>query len=187
MFFQFETLVGTVKGVWNGISDAISTAIDMAKSAVETGVNAIKSLFDFKISWPHIPMPHFSVSGSENPIDWLKNGPPQLSVDWFAKGGILTKPTVFGQNGNSLMVGGEAGKEAVAPIDTLMGYVRQAVAEANEKDNLVTAIMALATRPIVLELNGREFAYATQEDFAIAQEEYKNKQGIKSGFRSVRA
>lgn len=182
----FDGLVGIVSGIWENIRNTISNAIDGAKSAVETGINAIKGLFNFQFKWPHIPLPHFSVSGSANPLDWIKSGPPKLSVDWFAKGGILTKPTVFGQNGNSLMVGGEAGKEAVAPISTLMDYVRQAVTEANDNEKLIAAIMALANRSIVLEVNGREFAQATQVDVAMAQEAYKNKQGIKGGFRSVK-
>ena len=29
----------------------------------------------------------------------------------------MTKPTIFGANGNSLMVGGEAGNEAVLPLN----------------------------------------------------------------------
>ncbi|MFD1899952.1 hypothetical protein GQR36_07575 [Enterococcus termitis] len=50
-------------------------------------------------------------------------------MKWFADGGILTKPTIFGRNGNQLLGGGEAGKEAIAPLDQLMGYIRTAVAE----------------------------------------------------------
>lgn len=51
-----------------------------------------------------------------------------------AAGGILTKPTIFGYTPSTAQwqLGGEAGAEAVAPIDTLMGYVRTAVAEQNE-------------------------------------------------------
>lgn len=39
----------------------------------------------------------------------------------------MTQPTLFGMNGNNAMIGGEAGAEAVAPIDTLLGYVETAV------------------------------------------------------------
>ena len=35
---------------------------------------------------------------------------------WYKEGGIMTKPTVFGMNGSSLMAGGEAGREAVLPL-----------------------------------------------------------------------
>ena len=106
----------TVSSVWNGIKNSISNAINGAKNVVSSAINAIKNLFNFKISWPHIPLPHFSVSGSANPLDWLKGGLPKISIAWYAKGGILTKPTAFGMNGNQLMVGGEAGKEAVLPL-----------------------------------------------------------------------
>lgn len=105
-----------VSSVWNGIKNSISNAINGAKNVVSSAINAIKNLFNFKISWPHIPLPHFSVSGSANPLDWLKGGLPKISIAWYAKGGILTKPTAFGMNGKQLMVGGEAGKEAVLPL-----------------------------------------------------------------------
>ena len=45
-------------------------------------------------------------------------------------------------NGNNLMVGGEAGAEAVAPIDVLQGYVAAAVASQNEA--LVNALDRVA-------------------------------------------
>lgn len=118
-------IIGTVGKVFGQVVHAVTHPMDTMKSIVSKAVDFIKGLFDFKISVPHIPMPKFTMSGKFNP---LKGEIPHLSVDWFAKGGILTKPTVFGQNGNSLMVGGEAGKEAVAPLSDLMGYVEKAVA-----------------------------------------------------------
>lgn len=35
---------------------------------------------------------------------------------WYKDGGIMTKPTAFGMNGSSLMVGGESGAEAILPL-----------------------------------------------------------------------
>ena len=40
---------------------------------------------------------------------------PKISVDWYAKGGIFTKPTIFGGVG----VGDVAGGEAVLPLAKL--------------------------------------------------------------------
>lgn len=120
-----------VDGAFKWLEQSIKTISAFMFGSFDDKVNAIKNLFKFlklkfpKIDIPHIPMPHFSFSGTFNP---LKGKLPKIGVDWFAKGGILTKPTVFGQNGNSLMVGGEAGKEAVAPLSDLMGYVEKAVA-----------------------------------------------------------
>ena len=120
----------TVSSVWNGIKNSIGSAINGAKDLVSTAINAIKGLFNFSISWPHIPLPHFSVSGSANPLDWISQGVPSVSIEWYAKGGIMTKPTIFGMNGNNLMVGGEAGNEAVLPLnDKTLGAIGRGIAQ----------------------------------------------------------
>ncbi|EPU36114.1 phage tail tape measure protein [Streptococcus agalactiae] len=129
-----------VSSVWNGVKSTITNAINGAKNAVSSAINAIKNLFNFKIKWPHIPLPHFSVSGSANPLDWLKGGLPKISIQWYAKGGILTKPTAFGMTGNSLMVGGEAGREAVLPLNnqTLGSIGRSIAATMPNKGTTIT-------------------------------------------------
>lgn len=129
-----------VSSVWNGVKSTITNAINGAKNAVSSAINAIKNLFNFKIKWPHIPLPHFSVSGSANPLDWLKGGLPKISIQWYAKGGILTKPTAFGMTGNSLMVGGEAGREAVLPLNnqTLGSIGRSIAATIPNKGTTIT-------------------------------------------------
>lgn len=123
----WHSIKATTTSVWNGIKSAITTPISAAVNFVKNGINRIKSLFNFKIKWPHIPLPHFRVSGSANPLKWLKGQKPRISIDWYAKGGILTKPTIFGQNGNNLMGGGEAGPEAIAPISELRKYIKGSV------------------------------------------------------------
>ncbi|HEL2035523.1 TPA: phage tail tape measure protein [Streptococcus suis] len=120
----------TVSNIWNGIKNSISNAINGARDAVSNAINAIKGLFNFQIRWPHIPLPHFSISGSANPLDWLKGGVPKIGIEWYAKGGILTKPTAFGMNGNNLMVGGEAGNEAILPLnDKTLGAIGRGIAQ----------------------------------------------------------
>jgi phage-related minor tail protein len=114
----WNDISSTASSIWNGIKDTIDTAINGAKDLVGKAIDGIKGFFNFQFKWPHIPLPHFKASGSLNPMDWLKGkGIPSIGIDWYAKGGILTKPTAFGMNGNSLMVGGEAGKEAVLPLN----------------------------------------------------------------------
>lgn len=119
----WDGILSTTSSIWEGIKGAISGAIDGAKSAVGSAIEAIKGFFNFQISWPHIPLPHFSISGSANPLDWLSGGLPSIGIEWYAKGGIMTKPTIFGQNGNNVMIGGEAGNEAILPLNdhTLSG------------------------------------------------------------------
>lgn len=114
----WNDISSTASSIWNGIKDTIDTAINGAKDLVGKAIDGIKGFFNFQFKWPHIPLPHFKASGSLNPMDWLKGkGIPSIGIDWYARGGILTKPTAFGMNGNSLMVGGEAGKEAVLPLN----------------------------------------------------------------------
>ena len=126
----WNSIKSTASSVWNGIKDTIGNAINGAKDLVGSAIEAIKGFFNFEFRWPHIPLPHFSITGSLNPVDWLSNGLPSIGVEWYAKGGILTKPTVFGSNGNSLMVGGEAGNEAVLPLnERTLGAIGRGIAQ----------------------------------------------------------
>ena len=110
----WENMKTTVTDRWNAIKTAIETPINAAKEAVRAAIDAIKGFFNFQISWPHIPLPHFSVSGSPNPLDWLTQGVPTIGIDWYAKGGVFDGATLIGV--------GEAGPEAVLPLnDRTMG------------------------------------------------------------------
>ena len=103
--------------VWNGIKNAIITPIENAKNKIKGIVDAIKGFFsNMKISLPHIKLPHFKVTGklSLNPPSV-----PKLSIEWYKEGGIMTRPTIFGASGSTLMAGGEAGAEAVLPLAVL--------------------------------------------------------------------
>lgn len=110
----FESLKSTVSSVWNGIKNAISTPINAARDAVKAAIDKIKGFFNVKLRFPHIDMPHFSISGS---FSLKPPSVPHIGVDWYAKGGIMQKAMAFGMNGDNLMVGGEAGKEAILPLD----------------------------------------------------------------------
>ena len=84
-----------------------------------------------------------------------------------AVGGILTKPTIFGYTPSTgtYHLGGEAGKEAIAPIDVLQGYVKAAVAGENrvlanklDKLDIVCDLLEIiARKDSTIELDGREF------------------------------
>lgn len=93
-------LYSSVKEKWEAIKTTISNAIEGAKKAVSEGIEKIKNLFNFKFEWPKLKMPHFSISGSMNPVDWLKNGVPKLSVEWYKKAAarpyLFTQPSIIG-------------------------------------------------------------------------------------------
>ena len=150
---------------FGAIGDTVSSVIDTAKNVVSGGLDAISGFFrGVHLELPKIKLPHFSISGS-----FSLNPPsiPHIGVSWYAKGGILEEPTIFGFNGGNAMVGGEAGPEAVAPIGDLLGYMIEALdAKFGQSDTgaLVDAIESLADRVISIEINGKQLARATASD-----------------------
>lgn len=120
----------TVVNIFDNIKTSVQTKIEAARDFVKNAIEKIKSFFNFSWSLPKLKLPHFSISGS-----FSLNPPsvPSFGIDWYAKGGIMERPTVFGFNPSTgrAQVGGEAGAEAIAPIDTLLGFVRTAVREEN--------------------------------------------------------
>lgn len=144
-------LKSTVTRVFNSIKSAITDPITTAKNVVKTMIDKMKGFFNFSWKLPKLKMPKFTVKGSMNPIDWLKEGVPKLGVEWFAKGGILEKATAFGMNGNNMMVGGEAGREAVLPLNKeTLGGIGAGVASSmgwseehiSEKLDLIIELLA---------------------------------------------
>lgn len=115
---------------FESIKSGISEKLEGAKSTVRSGLSAISGFFsNVKLSLPHIKIPHFNISGGQAPWGIAGKGTaPKISVDWYKNGGILTGPTIFGANGNSLLGGGEAGKEAVLPLSELWSNMKTVVA-----------------------------------------------------------
>lgn len=108
-----SALWGKITAAANGIKERFMSPINTLKDKVRGVIDKIKGFFSFKVSAPHIPLPHFSISPSGWKLsDLLKGVRPSLGISWYAKGGIFDRPT--------LVPGlGEAGPEAVIPLDTL--------------------------------------------------------------------
>lgn len=123
----FNKVKTTATTIWNSIKSAIMKPINEAKTAVEKVINAIKKLFDFKWSLPTLKKPSFSITPKGWKVgDLLKGEIPKLSVKWNKEGAIFNKPAIFDTQ-YGLQGVGEAGAEAIAPIDKLQGYVTAAV------------------------------------------------------------
>lgn len=164
----FNGIKNTAVSVWNGIKNAIINPVETAKSTVSGIVDKIKGVFNFKWKLPELKLPHVSVSGGKAPFGIAGKGSlPKFSVEWYKEGGIMTKPTIFGMRGNSLMGGGEAGAEAILPIDKLEGYIANAVEKTVSVVNfqsLADAIIELASRPVEVGINGRKLMQVTASD-----------------------
>lgn len=152
----------TTTSVWNGIKSAIETPLNKAKNIVKSVIDAIKGFFNFNISWPHIPMPHFSITPRGWGVgDLLKGSIPKLGIDWYAKAmnepRILDGAQIFGAMGGRLLGGGEAGQEVLYGRSQLMRDISTAVQEAKSeyKDD----------RPIVINIYAKD-----QDEKKIAEE-----------------
>lgn len=164
----FNGVKSTTTTVWNAIKNAIVKPVEAAKNTVKNLIDKIKGIFNFEWKLPELKLPHVSVKGGKAPYGIAGKGSlPKFSVEWYREGGIMTKPTLFGMNGNNLMGGGEAGPEAILPIEKLEGYIANAVEKTVSIVNfqsLADAIIELANRPTELNINGKRFATATAGD-----------------------
>lgn len=117
----------TALSVFDAIKSAITDKINAARDAVQRAIDKIKSIMNFSWRLPKLKLPHISISGgfSINPPS-----APKFSISWYKKGGVMMDPTIFGMAGSTLLGGGEAGPEAIAPISVLQDYVSEAVTDA---------------------------------------------------------
>lgn len=134
---KLNNALSTVSSVTEKIRAKFSEKMEAAKSAVSNAIDRIRGFFNFSWSLPHLSLPHFSVSGS-----FSLNPPsvPTFGISWYKSGGIMTKPTAFGINGSSLMVGGEAGDEAILPLTEFYNKLNNILdkkLDAVQKSNIV--------------------------------------------------
>ena len=133
-------------------------------------IDTIKGFFNFKISFPHVPLPHFSLSPSGWKVgDLLKGSIPKLSVQFYAKGGVFDSPTMFNNNGG-LGILGENGAEAIVPLENNLGWL-------NKLADMLTDRMGTG-QPIYLTVDGKVFA-----ETAISTINQNTKQTGKLGLR----
>lgn len=143
---RFSEMGNTIRDKFSSIAGNVADTFSRCRDSIHTIIEKIKGFFNFEWKLPHIKLPHFKIDGSFS-LD--PPSIPHFGVEWYAKGGVMTKPTAFGVNpatGN-IMAGGEAGAEAVAPIAVLQDYIRRAVFERDEGlNNTLNGILALLNR-----------------------------------------
>ena len=160
-----DNISGFFSDNFGAIGDTVSSVIDGARDVVKNGLDAISGFFSgLHIEFPKIKLPHFSISGS---FSLMPPSVPSIGISWYAKGGILEQPTIFGAAGGNLLAGGEAGPEAVAPIGDLLGYMIEALDAkfgSSDASGIIDAIEDLADRVISIEIDGKQLARATASD-----------------------
>jgi hypothetical protein len=145
----FQNIKEKAVNIFNTIKTAITNPIETAKNIIKGVVDQIKGFFNFKVELPKIKLPHFSIKPKGWKIGDLMDGKiPKLGIEWYAKGGVFERPTVFGMNGNKAMVGGEAGAEAIVPLEKNTKWL----------DKIADKLAGSTNRPVVLNVDGKVFA-----------------------------
>ena len=111
----WDKLKRNASDVFKSVKKTITDKIGDARDAVGEGVERMKNSLNFDWHLPHIPLPHFGITGH-----FGLNPPsiPHFSVSWYKNGGILEGAQLFGMMGNTMLGGGEAGREAVLPLES---------------------------------------------------------------------
>ena len=149
-------VLSTVTSKFDSIRSAIKEKIDSAKDAVKSAIEKIKGFFNFSWSLPHLKLPHPYITG-----EFSLNPPsvPHFGIDWYKTGGVFDEPSVIGV--------GEAGPEAVVPLDKLwqkLDELAQKIIQANDRQAVDLALaLAEAISGMSISIGDREFARILRE------------------------
>lgn len=157
---QWNNIKAKAVEIWNGVKNAIVTPLEAAKEKIKSIIDKIKGFFNITLSFKGIKLPHITVS-------WNKKGNlakiasklglpgvPDFGVSWYKTGGIFNDPSVIGV--------GEAGPEAVVPLDKLWGQLdSMGTTIANCISNAIESAIGNVTVTVISELDGRVVAKST--------------------------
>ena len=147
--------------------------INSAKEAVSSAINKIKGLMNFKwsIPKPSLPSFHASLKWSQQTV-FGKTFRYPSGISWNKLGGIFTQPTIFATPNAGLQGVGEAGAEAILPLngfykhldDKLDRVVGQSAIDYDMMTNcFVTALESLTVSMSAKEV-GRLTSKYTEQD-----------------------
>lgn len=76
----FDGVKTAITSKFDDVKTKVSNVFENVKNTVSNAIEKIKGFFKFDWSLPHIKLPHFSISGSANPLKWITEGVPKISV-----------------------------------------------------------------------------------------------------------
>lgn len=127
---KLSSIPGKVSAIFERVKSAITTPINSARDKIKSIIDKIKSFFPFNVGKIlDLKIPHIKISGGKAP--WGIGGKgelPSFNVDWYASGGIFNSAQLIGV--------GEAGAEAVLPLDRLWSQMNSMA------DSIVNGVVA---------------------------------------------
>lgn len=144
-----SALWGKVTAAANGIKERFLAPVNALKDKIKGIIDKIKGFFNFTVKTPHIPKPVFSITPAGWKVgDLLKGSIPHLDIKWAAKGGLV--------DGTTLIGAGEAGPEAILPLDPFWKKLEQmGGSQTNEVTINVYASEGMSVTDIATEVERR--------------------------------
>jgi len=120
---NWDSIKAKTSEVWNNIKTAITSPIESAKNTIMNIITTIKNAFaNMRIEIPKPKLPHISVSTKYKSVGDIRIPYPDFDLNWYKTGGIFARPSIIGV--------GEAGAEAVIPLDKMPGLIADALRDA---------------------------------------------------------
>jgi len=155
---NWDSIKAKTSEAWENIKTAITRPIESAKQTVLGIIDTIRNAFaNMRIEIPRPKLPRIEVNWRSVGVGDARINIPDFDINWYKTGGIFNRPAVIGV--------AEAGSEVVAPVEQLLGMIKDAFRE------VVGASHTDADRPIQLNvyLDGKVIAqnlYSRQQQTA---------------------
>ena len=164
---------------FTSMNSTASANLTGMKYKADTSLSAIESKFNYtrltfpSISFPYIPLPHFSISGSANPLTWIQDGLPKINVEWYEKGGFPDMGQMFvAREAGPELVGNIGNKNAVVNNMQIIEGIKQGVSEAmrgvqgNGDSHITINLDGKVVYDNVVQRNNQHVAMTGESEFA---------------------
>lgn len=138
----FQSIVSSLGSIIPRLASKCGEIVSTIKNKL---VEKAKNIMKFDWSFPKLKLPHFSIKGE---FSLTPPKVPHLAVDWYAQGGVFEQPTLFNYGGNNIGGLGEAGAEAIVPLENNTKWL----------DKIAEKLSSSSQKQIILQVDGTTFA-----------------------------
>ena len=173
-------LNGGFGGVNGALNSTVLTPFSNMRSGVGEIIGKLKESFNFSWNLPPLKLPHFTITGG---FSLTPPKVPHFSVSWYKTGAIFDGATIFGAMGDNLLGAGEAGKEALLPLnedslrplaDLLISGMQTSAGDTSGLTDKLDGILAAVEAGHILVLDTGEFVGGTTGKYNRALGELRN-------------